>query len=162
MNEDGSLDQETAYNTNRTRCASLDTFVFLRSADGSPLAAFERGVAQLCRELLVQSFTIPGESRDRIILAAAGPLQLPVLLDRLQKEHGAAAVAEAAPWRLARWVPEQARAEAPHWRLPPSAEVVKDAAGADVLLFETEGQMRFFERHYLLVPLLTWEQRIAR
>jgi peptide chain release factor 3 len=111
---------------------------------------FDAGVKQLEEEGLMQVFFTSTGRREPIV-GVVGALQYDVIASRLKSEYGVTAEIEPAGYEAARWL-EQA-----HGRLPTptgGTMMAVDRQERPVILFASEWEMRYFERHHPDVVLL--------
>jgi peptide chain release factor 3 len=110
---------------------------------------FDEGMRQLEEEGLMQLFYLSGGRREPLI-GVVGALQYDVIASRLKNEYGVLADIEPAPYAVARWVGSPGS-------LPPLAGgsvAATDTHDRRVILFSTEWELRFFERHHEGIVLL--------
>ena len=116
---------------------SPECFGVLHSTDISKYKQFQKGLAQLEEEGVMQVFLAPDHARREPILAAVGELQFDVVVSRLQNEYGVTARVERLPYTCARWIsgdPEKiARV---YW--PMDTLRLVDRSGRSVMLFASE------------------------
>jgi peptide chain release factor 3 len=135
-----------------------ECFATLRCSETSRRKQFDKGVQQLVEEGTIQLLCDPHAPAQEPILAAVGQLQFEVVQYRLQSEYGAPTTLQRLPLRVARWV-TGARDELARLRVPTSGRLLQDGDGTPVVLFESEGMLRYCEE---LNPQATfWEVRPA-
>ncbi len=111
---------------------------------------FDAGVKQLEEEGLMQVFYTATGRREPIV-GVVGALQYDVIAFRLKSEYGVTAEIEPAGYEIARWL-GPARGPLPS---PTGGSVMAvDRQERNVILFPSEWEMRFFERHHPDVVLL--------
>jgi peptide chain release factor 3 len=109
---------------------------------------FDEGVKQLEEEGLMQVFFLSAGRREPII-GVVGALQYDVIASRLKNEYGVMAEIQPVEYAAARWL---GSADVPS--LGGSNVMAVDRHDRDVILFESEWGMRYFERHHPDVVLL--------
>jgi peptide chain release factor 3 len=132
-----------------------ECFGVLHNANPSKFKPFRKGLDQLIKEGLVQSFHSPSIPPTAGLLAAVGPLQFEVLQYRLQSEYGVESRIESTPWQIVRWVGAggRERLDASAGYLPNNVTLAEDADGRPVIFFPTEWAMNYFIEKNPLVPL---------
>ena len=111
---------------------------------------FDEGLKQLEEEGLMQVFYLSAGRREPLI-GVVGALQYDVIASRLKSEYGVLATIEPTTYALARWV------EKADGSLPPlggGSMVAADTLERRVILFATEWELRYFERHHPTIALL--------
>ena len=109
---------------------------------------FDEGVKQLEEEGLMQVFFLSAGRREPII-GVVGALQYDVIASRLKNEYGVMAEIQPVEYAAARWF---GSADVPS---PGGSNVMAvDRHDRDVILFESEWGLRYFERHHPDVVLL--------
>lgn len=109
---------------------------------------FDEGVKQLEEEGLMQVFFLSAGRREPII-GVVGALQYDVIASRLKNEYGVMAEIQPVEYAAARWF---SSADVPS---PGGSNVMAvDRHDRDVILFESEWGLRYFERHHPDVVLL--------
>jgi len=111
---------------------------------------FDDGLEQLEEEGLMQLFYVAAGRREPIV-GVVGALQFDVITSRLRTEYGVAAEIEPAGYSVARWLEGPAR---PTPSLGAGSAVAMDRRERRVLLFGSEWELQYFERHHPDVPLL--------
>jgi peptide chain release factor 3 len=110
---------------------------------------FDEGVRQLEEEGLIQVFYLSTGRREPIV-GVVGALQFDVIVSRLASEYGVTAEIETTGYTAARWVGIAA--------LPPlaggSSVIAVDRHERRVILFASEWELRYFERHHPQIALL--------
>jgi peptide chain release factor 3 len=109
---------------------------------------FDEGVKQLEEEGLMQVFYLSAGRRQPVI-GVVGALQYDVIASRLNSEYGVTAEIEPAGYTTARWLGE---AGGP----PPGGPnvVAVDRHDRRVILFASDWELRYFQRHHPDVVLL--------
>jgi peptide chain release factor 3 len=117
---------------------------------------FDEGVQQLEEEGLMQVFFLATGRREPII-GVVGALQFDVISSRLKSEYGVVATVEPMNYAAARWVGGTGSVR------PTGASVVgTDRLDRPVILFESEWELHYFERHHPDVPLLAESPSVTR
>jgi peptide chain release factor 3 len=111
---------------------------------------FDEGLRQLEEEGLMQVFYVTAGRREPIV-GVVGALQFDVIVSRLGTEYGVAVQIDPAPYTAARWLGDP-RTAAPLPGGQPTVAV--DRQERRVLLFASEWDLQYFERHHPDVPLL--------
>jgi peptide chain release factor 3 len=111
---------------------------------------FDDGLRQLEEEGLMQVFYVAAGRREPIV-GVVGALQFDVITSRLRTEYGVAAEIEPAGYAVARWLGGPAR---PNPSLGAQSAVAVDRQERRVLLFGSEWELQYFERHHPDVTLL--------
>jgi peptide chain release factor 3 len=111
---------------------------------------FDDGLKQLEEEGLMQVFYVAAGRREPIV-GVVGALQFDVITSRLLTEYGVAAEIEPAGYAVARWLEGPAR---PTPSLGSHSAVAADRQDRRVLLFGSEWELQYFQRHHPDVPLL--------
>jgi len=111
---------------------------------------FDAGVKQLEEEGLMQVFYTSTGRREPIV-GVVGALQYEVIASRLKSEYGVTAEIEPSGYEAARWL-RQATGPLPS---PSGGSVMAvDRHERNVILFASEWELRYFERHHPDVELL--------
>ncbi|MGB7218452.1 MAG: peptide chain release factor 3 [Vicinamibacterales bacterium] len=111
---------------------------------------FDEGVKQLEEEGLMQVFYVAAGAREPIV-GVVGALQYDVIASRLRSEYGVAVEIEPAGYMAARWLGNPAE-PAP----PPGGKnvVAADRQQRPVILFASQWDLEYFERHHPNLSLL--------
>ena len=111
---------------------------------------FDEGLKQLEEEGLMQVFYVASGRREPII-GVVGALQYDVIASRLRGEYGVEVEIEPAGYEAARWL-----GSPPGAGLSPGGKiaVATDRHERRVLLFATEWELQYFERHHPDLVLL--------
>jgi peptide chain release factor 3 len=109
---------------------------------------FDEGVQQLEEEGLMQVFYLSAGRREPII-GVVGALQFDVISSRLRSEYGVTATVEPLNYTAARWVGSAAGV-----RVSGASVIGVDRLDRPVILFESEWELQYFQRHHPDVPLL--------
>jgi len=91
-------------------------FAQLRSKDVTRQKQFQKGLAQLEEEGVMQVLTLHEGLKSEPILAVVGELQFDVLRSRLETEYNVETTITNLPYKLARWVPARRRQRRPRRR----------------------------------------------
>ena len=111
---------------------------------------FDEGLRQLEEEGLMQVFYVTAGRREPIV-GVIGALQFDVIAGRLRTEYGVIVDIEPAAYTAARWLADpKKRAPAPGGQ----GAVAVDRKERPVLLFGSEWELRYFERHHPALSLL--------
>jgi peptide chain release factor 3 len=128
---------------------SPEHFATVRAASPSKQKAFRKGIEALAAEGVVQILVPRGGARDPI-LAAVGPLQFEVVVNRMLDEYSTPVVVDKLPFVAARWVdPKDQAAFELH-----NVKLVDDASRDPVALFASDWELRYFEKTNPGVKLL--------
>jgi peptide chain release factor 3 len=111
---------------------------------------FDEGLKQLEEEGLMQVFYLPAGRREPII-GVVGALQYDVIASRLKSEYGVTAEIEPVGYAAARWLGNDG--DPPPVPGGPTAMAV-DRHERRVILFASEWELRYFQRHHPDVTLL--------
>jgi peptide chain release factor 3 len=112
---------------------------------------FDEGMQQLEEEGLMQVFFATAGRREPLI-GVVGALQFEVIASRLKSEYGVATEIQPAPYAAARWVEKSSTAPT---SVAGGSALAEDRHGRRVILFATEWELHFFERHHPGVALLS-------
>jgi peptide chain release factor 3 len=118
-----------------------ECFATLRCTETMRRKQFDKGISQLVEEGAIQLLRAPGTTSEPI-LAAVGQLQFDVVQYRLEAEYNAKTSIHRMPYRMARWVlgpPE----DVANLRVPSMGRQLEDEDGIPVVLFESEGMLRY-------------------
>jgi peptide chain release factor 3 len=105
---------------------------------------FDEGIRQLEEEGLLQVF-YPASSRREPTIGVVGALQYDVITSRLKNEYGVTTELEPQGYAAARWL---GNADGPSPRLGGASVMAVDSHGRRVILFSSEWELRYFERHH--------------
>jgi peptide chain release factor 3 len=111
---------------------------------------FDEGLQQLEEEGLLQVFYGSAGRREPLI-GVVGALQYDVITSRLKGEYGVTVEIEPAAFAVARWMASAGASIPP---LGGGSTTAVDRHERRVLLFATEWELRYFERHHPNVALL--------
>ena len=112
---------------------------------------FDEGLQQLEEEGLMQVFFASAGRREPVI-GVVGALQFEVIASRLKSEYGVAAEIEPAAYAAARWVEKPATGPT---SVAGGNALAEDRHGRRVILFATEWELHYFERHHVGVTLVS-------
>ncbi len=111
---------------------------------------FDEGLRQLEEEGLMQVFYTSANRREPIV-GVVGALQFDVIASRLKSEYGVSAAIEPTAFALARWIGN------PEVKIPPlggQTTLAADRADRRVLLFASDWERDYFQRHHAEITLL--------
>jgi peptide chain release factor 3 len=111
---------------------------------------FDDGLKQLEEEGLMQVFYVAAGRREPIV-GVVGALQFDVITSRLRSEYGVEAEVEPAGYALARWLGDPGQ---PMPAVGGQSAVAMDRQERRVLLFGSEWELQYFQRHHPDVQLL--------
>ena len=111
---------------------------------------FDDGLKQLEEEGLMQVFYVAAGRREPIV-GVVGALQFDVITSRLRTEYGVAVEIEPAGYAVARWLGGPA---GPMPAVGGQSAVAMDRQERRVLLFGSEWELQYFQRHHPDVVLL--------
>ena len=111
---------------------------------------FDDGLKQLEEEGLMQVFYVASGRREPIV-GVVGALQFDVITSRLRTEYGVAVEIEPAGYAVARWL---GGAAGPTPAVGGQSAVAMDRQERRVLLFGSEWELQYFQRHHPDVVLL--------
>jgi len=111
---------------------------------------FDDGLKQLEEEGLMQVFYVAAGRREPIV-GVVGALQFDVITSRLRSEYGVEVEIEPAEYTVARWL---GGPEGPTPAVGGQSAVAMDRQERRVLLFGSEWELQYFQRHHADVVLL--------
>jgi len=111
---------------------------------------FDEGVRQLEEEGLMQVFYVAAGRREPIV-GVVGALQYDVIASRLRTEYGVSVDIDPAGYAAARWLGNPA---GPTPSPGGSSALAVDRQERRVILFASEWELQYFQRHHPDVPLL--------
>jgi len=120
----------------------------IRSKD-TRVKQFDEGIRQLEEEGLMQVFYLASGRREPM-LGVVGALQYDVIASRLKNEYGVATEIEPQAYAAARWLGD---VDGPSPPLGGACVMTTDSHGRRVILFTSEWELRYFERHHPDVKL---------
>ena len=117
---------------------------------------FDEAIRQLEEEGLMQVFYTASGRREPVI-GVVGSLQYDVIKSRLQGEYNVVAEVEPLSYSLARWL-------GTHQAVRPggSSVIAHDRFERPVILFESEWELNYFQRHHQDVQLFAESPPITR
>jgi peptide chain release factor 3 len=122
-----------------------EVFTTISNQDISRLKHFEKGVAQLCEEGLVELFWDRRSQRREPVLGAVGRLQFEVVQHRLQMEYGVKTLLEPLPFELIRWLEgDEQEIRGAYWGM--NARFVEDNLGRPALMVANSHTLSYLER----------------
>lgn len=120
-----------------------EQFARLHNQNIEKAKQFNKGVAQLVEEAVIQVFYPTGLVRRAPILGAVGALQFDVVVARLAAEYGVETRIEPLAHSCARWLfGSDVDLQAVNW--PTQAIRTEDQQGRLMVLFSTEWELKFF------------------
>jgi peptide chain release factor 3 len=120
-------------------------FAQLRSKDVTRQKQFQKGLAQLEEEGVMQVLTPHEGLKSEPILAVVGELQFDVLRSRLESEYNVETTVTNLPYKLARWVAGDP-GDVARLTLPSRARVAVDSEGHAVVLFTSDWELDHAEK----------------
>jgi peptide chain release factor 3 len=120
-------------------------FAQLRAKDVTRQKQFQKGLAQLEEEGVMQVLTLHEGLKSEPILAVVGELQFDVLRSRLETEYNVETTITNLPYKLARWVAGDA-GDVARLTLPSRARVAVDNEGHAVVLFTSDWELDHAEK----------------
>ncbi len=105
---------------------------------------FDEGIRQLEEEGLMQVFYLASSRREPMI-GVVGALQYDVIASRLKSEYGVTAEIKPQEYAAARWL---GNVDGPPPPLGGASVMAVDSHGRRVILFTSEWELRYFERHH--------------
>jgi peptide chain release factor 3 len=129
-----------------------ECFATLACTDTARRKQFDKGLQQLVEEGAIQLFRDPVAPTVDPVLAAVGQLQFDVVQFRLETEYNARTNVRMLPYRFARWVTGPPD-DLDKLRVPSLTRMLQDDTGVPVVLFESEGMLRYARE---LNPTLTF------
>jgi peptide chain release factor 3 len=121
-----------------------EVFSFIRNQDIGRLKHFEKGIAQLCEEGLVDLFWDRRSARREPILGAVGKLQFEVVQHRLRSEYSVESLIEPLAYEVIRWVdgdPEVLKNV--YWGS--NARMIEDDFGNPAVLIMTAWNLQYLQ-----------------
>ncbi len=124
-----------------------EVFSFIRNEDIGRLKHFEKGIAQLCEEGLVDLFWDRKSARRDPILGAVGRLQFEVVQHRLRMEYSVETALEPLAFEVIRWLDaDPVVLRDIYWGT--NARLVEDDFGHPVALIMTEWNLHYLQDHH--------------
>lgn len=125
-----------------------ECFAYIHNSNTAKYKRFREGLEQFLKEGVAQAYEIPTALQRVPLLGAVGPLQYEVLAYRLASEYGAECRVEHAPWRIVRWLLDEAgqpvTGTRPELTLPSGSSAAKDPHGQWVVLFSSQWAVDYF------------------
>lgn len=119
-----------------------ECFGILRCTETLRRKQFDKGLSQLVEEGAIQLLHEPSAMSREPVLAAVGQLQFDVVQYRLEAEYNAKTTLQRLPYQFARWI-SGAEEDMANIRIPSTSRELRDEDGRVVLLFESEGMLRY-------------------
>jgi peptide chain release factor 3 len=119
-----------------------ECFATLRCSETGRRKQFDKGISQLVEEGAIQLLRDLGGTSTEPVLAAVGQLQFEVVQYRLEAEYNAKTTLHRMPYRMARWITGDP-ADIEEMRVPSMGRLLQDQDGSPVVLFESEGMLRY-------------------
>src|SRR3954449_7081721 len=110
-------------------------FATLRAKQVTRQKQFQKGLAQLEEEGVMQVLSPYEGLRSEPILAVVGELQFDVMQSRLESEYNVETTVTTLPYKLARWIDRDVHDVATKLNLPSRSKIAVDSAGRAVVLF---------------------------
>jgi peptide chain release factor 3 len=120
-------------------------FAMMRTKDVTRQKQFQKGLAQLEEEGVMQVLTLHEGLKSEPILAVVGELQFDVLQSRLETEYNVEATVQMLSFKMARWVDREVH-EVEKMVLPSKSRIAIDTAGKPVLLFTSSWELDYAEK----------------
>ena len=120
-------------------------FAMMRSKDVTRQKQFQKGLAQLEEEGVMQVLTLHEGLRSEPILAVVGELQFDVLQSRLETEYNVDTTVKPLSFTMARWVDRDV-SDVEKMNLPSKSRVAIDNAGKPVVLFTSSWELEHAEK----------------
>ena len=121
-------------------------FAVLRAKQVTRQKQFQKGLAQLEEEGVMQVLSPHEGLRSEPILAVVGELQFDVMQSRLESEYNVETTVVALPYKLARWVDRDVHDVAMKMNLPSRSKIATDSAGRAVVLFSSQWELDYAEK----------------
>jgi peptide chain release factor 3 len=120
-------------------------FATLRAKQVTRQKQFQKGLAQLEEEGVMQVLSPHEGLRSESILAVVGELQFDVMQSRLESEYNVETTVTTLPYRLARWIDHDVD-DVAKLNLPSRAKIAVDSAGRAVVLFTSHWELDYAEK----------------
>jgi peptide chain release factor 3 len=120
-------------------------FAMMRTKDVTRQKQFQKGLAQLEEEGVMQVLTLHEGLKSEPILAVVGELQFDVLQSRLETEYNVEATVQMLSFKMARWV-DRELGEVEKMVLPSKSRIAVDTAGKPVVLFTSSWELDYAEK----------------
>jgi len=121
-------------------------FATLRAKQVTRQKQFQKGLAQLEEEGVMQVLSPYEGLRSEPILAVVGELQFDVMKSRLESEYNVETTVTALPYTLARWIDRDVAEVATKMNLPSRSKLATDSAGRAVVLFSSQWELDYAEK----------------
>jgi len=121
-------------------------FATLRAKQVTRQKQFQKGLAQLEEEGVMQVLSPHEGLRSEPILAVVGELQFDVMQSRLESEYNVETTVTALPYTLARWIDRDIHDVATKMNLPSRSKLAVDSAGRAVVLFSSQWELDYAEK----------------
>ena len=121
-------------------------FATLRAKQVTRQKQFQKGLAQLEEEGVMQVLSPHEGLRSEPILAVVGELQFDVMQSRLESEYNVETTVTTLPYKLARWVDRDVEDVAMKMNLPSRSKIATDSAGRAVVLFSSQWELDYAEK----------------
>jgi peptide chain release factor 3 len=120
-------------------------FATLRAKQVTRQKQFQKGLAQLDEEGVMQVLAPHEGMKSEPILAVVGELQFDVMQSRLEAEYNVDATVTALPYKIARWVAGGVD-EVARMNLPSRSRLCTDSDGHAVVLFTSQWELDYAEK----------------
>jgi peptide chain release factor 3 len=120
-------------------------FAQLRAKDVTRQKQFQKGLAQLEEEGVMQVLTLHEGLKSEPILAVVGELQFDVLRSRLENEYNVETTITVLPYKLARWVAGDVH-DVAKLTLPSKSRLAIDSEEHAVVLFSSDWELDYAEK----------------
>jgi peptide chain release factor 3 len=121
-------------------------FATLRAKQVTRQKQFQKGLAQLEEEGVMQVLSPHEGLRSEPILAVVGELQFDVMKSRLESEYNVETTVTTLPYTLARWIDRDVDEVATKLNLPSRSRIAVDSAGRAVVLFSSQWELDYAEK----------------
>jgi len=121
-------------------------FATLRAKQVTRQKQFQKGLAQLEEEGVMQVLSPHEGLRSEPILAVVGELQFDVMQSRLESEYNVETTVTTLPYKLARWIDRDVHDVATKLNLPSRSKLCVDSAGRVVVLFSSQWELDYAEK----------------
>jgi peptide chain release factor 3 len=121
-------------------------FATLRAKQVTRQKQFQKGLAQLEEEGVMQVLSPHEGLRSEPILAVVGELQFDVMQSRLESEYNVETTVTTLPYKLARWIDRDVNEVATKLNLPSRSKICIDSAGRAVVLFSSQWELDYAEK----------------
>ncbi|MBO4428643.1 MAG: peptide chain release factor 3 [Clostridia bacterium] len=117
-------------------------FAEMEQIDSMKRKQFQKGMEQIAEEGAIQIFFLPDAGYERVVVGVVGMLQYEVLEHRMKTEYGVSFRQTPLRYQLIRYIAEGSPAPST-LRLSRDTMWVKDVKGNDLLIFESEFDIRW-------------------